>query len=483
MSIQPLLRKKSLLLSAILIIALLLAAAVIILHHIDTTSPLSQSNMRTDDGLMDTDLARLSDESYESVLLSMHSSAGFSEEDFFYFRGLDTLVASHALQGTEELSAYLDCILSSGNPVNHIYLCLDPELLWLDARKSSLRWNRRLQKNLYSYIKTHPEITFEVLLPYPYIEYWLDLTDKDFNTLLTIYSSLVNGLCAYPNTKTFFPGVEYWLMVNPDNYENTIFDANDIITQKLFLFTFCDSKYEITASNADSYWNTLRERVYLETISPTVYPDLSNWNLAFFGDSVFANFPGSYGIPGYMEGLSGAATCNYAIGGSRASSFPVAAAEFLEDAATPSGNSEEKLCFIIQYGLNDYFTGAPVENPEDPYDAASYKGGLRTGISRLQAAFPQADFLIITPTHTSLFEKGSTVMSEEGDVLSAYARAAVEVAEELGVYYLDNYNDFIITEDNLEVYVSDGVHPNELGRLTIAAEIMDFINERMEQKD
>lgn len=479
MSIQPLLRKKRLLLSVILIFVLLLAATVIIIHYIDITSPLSQSNMQTDDGLMNADLARLSDESYESVLLSMHSSAGFSEEDFVSFRGLDTLVTSHALLGTEELSAYLDCILSSGNPVSHIYLCLDPELLWLDARKNSSQWNLRLQENLYNYIEAHSEITFEILLPYPYIEYWLKLKEKDFNTLITIYSALVNGLCAYPNTKTFFPGVEYWLMVNPDNYENTVFEANDVITQKLFLFTFCDGCYQITSANADSYWNTLQEIVARETASPTVYPNLSNWHLVFLGDSVFANFPGSYSIPGYVEGLSGAVTCNYAIGGSCASSFPEAADRVSEEEAVLS-DSGEKICFIIQYGLNDYFSGAPVDNPKDSYDTASYKGGLRTGISRLQTAFPQAEFLIITSTHTGVFERGTAVMSREGDVLSAYARAAVEVAEELGIYYLDNYNDLIITDDNLELYLSDDIHPNELGRLVIAEKIMNFINERME---
>lgn len=429
---------------------------------------------------MDADLARLADESYESVLLSMHSSVGFSEEDFAIYCGLDTLIASHALLTTDELSTYFDCILGSDNPVNHIYLCLDPELLWLDAHKRSSQWNRMLQENLYSYIEAHPEITFEIMLPYPYIDYWLNLKEEDFNTLLTIYSALVDGLCAYSNTMTFFPGKEYWLMVNPDNYENTVFEANSIITQKLFLFTFCDGVYRITSENMESYWNTLRDVVARETASRTEYPDLSHWCMVFFGDSVFANFPGSYGIPGYIEGLSGAVTYNYAVGGTGSSLFSRAVSLFLEDEpALPEG----RLCFIIQYGFNDYFNGVPVENPDDPDDTASYKGALRTGISRLQTAFPHADFLIITPTHTSFFENGTAVNGEKGDVLSAYAQAAVETATELGVYYLDNYNDFIITGDNLELYVRDGVHPNEFGRLTIAAEIMNFIKDRMEHTD
>lgn len=477
---QPMRQRKYVLLSVILLGVLLLAAATIVIYHIRTVSPLSSSNKQTDDGLMDADLARLADESYESVLLSMHSPAGFSEEDFVLYRGLDTLIASHALLTADEFSAYFDCILDSGNPVNHIYLCLDPELLWLDAHKRSSQWNRRLQENLYSYIEAHSEITFEIMLPYPYIDYWLDLKEEDFNTLLSLYAALVEGLCAYSNTRTFFPGNEYWLMVNPDNYENTVFEANGIVTQKLFLYTFCDGVYRITSENMESYWNTLRDIVERETASRTEYPDLSHWCIVFFGDSVFANFPGSYGIPGYIEGLSGAATYNYAKGGTDTSSFSGAVSRFLEEKpALPDG----RLCFIIQFGFNDYFNGIPVKNPDDPDDTASYKGALRTGISRLQTAFPQADFLIITPTHTSFFENGTAVTSEEGDVLSAYAQAAVEAATELGIYYLDNYNDFIITEDNLELYVRDGVHPNEFGRLTIASEIMNFIRDCMEHTD
>lgn len=477
---QSMQRRKYVLLTVILIGTLLLTAAAIVIYHIRSVSPLSSSNKRIDDGLMDADLARLTDESYESVLLSMHSPAGFSEEDFVFYRGLDTLIASHALLTTGEFSAYFDCILGSGNPVNHIYLCLDPELLWLDAYKRSSQWDRRLQKNLYSYIEAHSEITFEIMLPYPYIDYWLNLKEEDFNTLLGLYSALVDGLGAYSNTRTFFPGTEYWLMVNPDNYESTVFEANDIVTQKLFLYTFCDGVYRITSENMESYLNTLREVVARETASRTEYPDLSHWCMVFFGDSVFANYPGSYGIPGYIEGLSGAATYNYAAGGTGASSFPGAISRFLEDEPTlPDG----RLCFIIQFGFNDYFNGVPVENPDYPDDTASYKGALRTGISSLQTAFPQADLLVITPTHTSFFENGTAVMSEEGDVLSVYARAAVETATELGAYYLDNYNDFIITGDNLDLYVGDGIHPNELGRLTIAAEIMNFIKNCMEHTD
>lgn len=478
MSRNPLHPKKYILLMVILSFALLSAVAAVIVYT-RSASLLSQDNIRQDDGRMKEDLERLAAESYESVLLSMHSTAGFSEEDFKYYRGLDTLITSHALLSAEELSSYLNCILGSGNPINHIYLCLDPELLWADARKQSSRWDSLLRKNLYRYIEENSDITFEILLPYPYIHYWLNLKEKDFNTILTTYSSLVSGLSVYSNTRIFFPGMEYWLMVNPDNYDHSCFEANAIVTQKLFLYTFCDGVYQITPENMDTCWDTLRSIVIRETTTPTEYPDLSDWCVVFFGDSVFANYPGSYGIPGYMEGLSGAATRNYAVGGTSSAAFPGAVKAFLEETASLPF-AQEKICFIIQYGLNDYFTGANVENPDNPFDTSSYQGALRTGITTLRSVYPQAGFLLVTPTHISLFENGTAVMSETGDVLSAYVEAAEETAAELNVYCMDNYNDSVITADNLDLYISDGVHPNELGRLTIASDFMNFIHSHME---
>ena len=53
-------------------------------------------------------------------------------------------------------------------------------------------------------------------------------------------------------------------MVNPDNYTGTFFDANEIITQKIFLSVFCDSLYQITPENEDSCWTSLRELIARE---------------------------------------------------------------------------------------------------------------------------------------------------------------------------------------------------------------------------
>lgn len=457
-------------------------------------------NIRINDGRMEADLERLSGETYDSILISMHSSEPFSEEDFASLCGLDTVVASHTLMNTEELSEYLDCILGSGNTLSNVYLCLDPELLWINALEKTENWEHSLTAGLYSYINDNPGISFEILLPYPHISYWLAFKQEDLDTLLSVYLALINELSAYPNAKTFFPGVEEWLIINPGNYDISFFDASEIVTNRLFRYIFCDSAYRITPENETLFLDSLLSVVERERNAPTHYPDLSDWCIVFLGDSVLGNYTGSLSIPGYISGLSDALSCNFAVGGTTATfrsengkDFPNIIDRILTEHTTvqngrdvfASGETDaedlsgKKLCFVINYGFNDYFTGAPVEDPQNPGNITSYKGSLRTGISRLQAVFPDACYIIMSPTHTARFSNGTETGSEAGDIFPAYIKAAQELAAEMNIYFQDNYYDFVVTEENLDVYLSDGCHPNEKGRLAIAVSLMHFIEENV----
>ena len=142
------------------------------------------------DGKMAAELAQLSEGTYDSVLLSMHSTQSFQEEDFSVFLNQDALIASHCILDLAELSDYLDCVFRSGNGISHVYLSLDPELLWNAAGGNSRSWSRSLSEYLYPYIEAHPDVPFEALLPYPYIDYWLSFSEKKLDSLLTLYRSL-----------------------------------------------------------------------------------------------------------------------------------------------------------------------------------------------------------------------------------------------------------------------------------------------------
>lgn len=478
-----------------LAVVLAVIAAFILLSNMQNS--FSGNNPQKDDGKMAGDLNRLSTESYEAVLLSMHSTEYFREEDFVRYRGLNTLVASHAILNTKEYSQYLECIFRSANSVSALYLCPDPELLWTAADQKPDSWERNLAEDLFSHINAHPEVSFSVLLPYPYIGYWTELDPEKLDILLERYRLLLDGLYACPNVRVFFPGAENWLTLNPGNYTDTLFDANEIITQSIFLHVFCDENYEITPESEDNYIARLLDTVAGEKNSSVCRADLSDWCLVFFGDSVLGNYSGSFSIPGYVNGLSGASVYNYAVGGTPASysgedivSFPHILDRFLAEEVTslengfrftPNGVPEEelshkKLCFLINYGFNDYFNGAPVENPEDPYDIRTFKGSLRTCITTLQEKFPDSCQILITPTHTRLFDCGMEINGEKGDIFSAYIYASMEVASETGTYLLDNYS-FIASEQDMDAYLADGCHPNETGRLILGCRIVRFLEE------
>lgn len=436
----------------------------------------SDVNPQTDDGMMEADMARIVGEEYDSVMLSMHSTKYIYAEDFSYFMAMDTLVASHSILDTKELSRYLDGILDSGNPVTSLTLGLDPELLWNDARHKEDVWEKKMEKGLYSYVREHPEISFAVILPAPYIGYWTGFEEGKLDTLLTVYRRLVDELSVYGNVKIQFPGCERWIMINPDNYEAPLFDTNEYITKMILLYTWCDRFAPITPENKEDIWNALCETIEAEKNRTEEYPDLSGLHIVFFGDSVLANYPGSSSIPGYVTGLSGATFENHAVGGSSAvDEFSDALDSFFEEGKEMP--ADKRLCFVIEYGLNDYFSGLPVEDALNPDSGETYTGALRSGISRLQEAYPEAEIILMTPAHIGSFDKGMQATNEEKNVLADYVEAAKETAREMGLHVIDNYDDLVITSENQAEYLLDGIHPNEEGRVEIALHIIEVLGE------
>lgn len=126
---------------------------------------------------------------------------------------------------------------------------------------------------------------------------------------------------------------------------------------------------------------------------------------------------------------------------------------------------------MINYGLNDYFYGVPLES-HDRYDTGSYAGALRAGIKALQEAYPQAEILLMSPHFSINFNFGKDVRGEFGGNLEAYADTAVSVAKEMNIEMLDNFRELGISEANWEVYQTDGTHPNEKGRFILGEKIV-----------
>lgn len=433
------------------------------------------------------DLKQISQESYDSIFLSMHSSVGYTKENFLTYSALNTFVSSYEIRSMEELQRYLEKAFSSDNEISNVFLLLDPVMIRSSCGQDDSEWDTALQNGLFIFADTHPDINFQILLPYPSLAYWADMEQTAVDAALAIYGKFVEDAYEHANIRTYYMGFENWLLVNPDNYISD-FEANDVVTRTIYLSCFCDNINQITPINGEILFDMFREQVIAERTSPAVYPDLSDCCFIFFGDSIMAAGEGTVTTPGYITGFSHAATYNYAVGGTSACHFPDAMSRFLSEECVkkedgtfrfaPEGRnlSDKKLYFFLLYGANDYFGGNAVDNLTDPYDPSTYAGSLRNNLREYMPLFPDAQFIIMTPNYTGYYSNGTERMSDVGGILTEYVEAAISVAEEFGIPSIDNYHGLGIDDSNLMRYTADGCHPNENGRVLMAKRLIAFVD-------
>lgn len=136
---------------------------------------------------------------------------------------------------------------------------------------------------------------------------------------------------------------------------------------------------------------------------------------------------------------------------------------------------------IIMHGLNDFYSGVPIYNAEDPLDEYSFTGALRSSLTALRKANPDMRILLVTPTYTWHLQSGLTCEEFNGGygIQEDYIETEIEVAEELGIELIDVYHDLFPHEkwEDWELYTFDGLHPNETGREWLTGIICEYLRE------
>lgn len=235
-----------------------------------------------------------------------------------------------------------------------------------------------------------------------------------------------------------------------------------------------------------------------------------------FGDSVYGNVRDESSIPGLLGGLLGKTVYNAAFGGTCASrqddggrldysgdslSFAalakaVYAGDFgVQQTIRPTQDVTyyfvsaidglESIDFsavetvIIGYGLNDYYTGAPLDNEADAMDESTFAGALRKSLTALRSVNPDMRLVLVTPTYNWLLEGRLTCEEYNAGygILEDYVETEIRVAEELGVEIIDLYHDFFPHEtwEDWELSTFDGLHPNEETRVLMAERIAEYL--------
>lgn len=446
------------------------------------------------DRIREEDIAVLLEGDYEAVLLSMYTPEFFDADEFGHFLGISTIQAFHPFVNLADIGDYLEQSFSNSDMLTRIYIGLDPfEVSRLYRHHASL-YGKDYEKYLTQYAQAHNNVLFELLVPAYSLDYMRSLSDNELTELINAYRTLVDLYVLYDNVVIYFLGYEEWLIANPGNYVSPV-NCNPSVLRTIVAYTLRDNEYVLTSENREERFTCMRE---LMQYSPVSYPDLSQWCMVFLGDSIFEYNAGSRSVSGVVEGLSGAQVYNCSKGGTSAAEDPEKelslnrmTARFLKqdtDGLDEDNNflvglrnymreshDDKKYCFVLEFGLNDYFNGCPVENPEDSYDIRSYAGALRTGISTLKEAYPDAEILVLAPTYTAFFSGGTERNSAVGGILTDYVDAAVRVAEIMGVHCINNYADSGINAENQAQYLSDGCHPNDTGAFLLGTGIIEYI--------
>lgn len=241
-------------------------------------------------------------------------------------------------------------------------------------------------------------------------------------------------------------------------------------------------------------------RYYLKSNAENInsYEKISDWNIVFLGDSITGLDKTSTSIPNIIHILSEANTFDLGIGGMAATTNETekynldVLVHALIEKNTNLWNEEEKftrefkrfvneyeetekICFVINYGLNDYFKGYEVEDTEDYNNVETYAGALINGIDLLKSAYPYSKIVLMSPTYIYDYEQGTKVNSEVGSVLSDYLRVSEKIANQKKVYFKNNYRDLNINRSNYAMYIDDEVHFNGKGRWIFAKQLMTYL--------
>lgn len=444
------------------------------------------------------DIAALASGDYECLLLSMYPTASFASETFSYYRGISTIKAEHRFETISDISNYLSTALDTNQQLTNIYIGLDASAISAQYYFHASLYHKEYQKKLLPIISANPQISFEILLPYYSCDYWNTLSDSRQAEWINSYRNFVNIFSEYSNVTIYFLGFEEWLICNPGNYDAPD-SCNSDITSFLLALTFRDNHYQLTTDNMEQRFSALESVI----ANPSPFLDLSDYNIVFFGDSVIGNYTNNLSIPGVVQALSGAHTFNIGLGGSSATmdQDPSQASlntivdaflakdkdsldpdeqpymglqTYLEYMVSESTKENMRTCFVINYGLNDYFWGERIAS-ENPFDIYTYKGSLRSAVTKLQKTYPDSIILLTTPNFCTYFKNGTELQSNVGGQLTDYADAVLELSEELGVCCLDNYHNLGINATNHGEYLADGCHPNEKGRYLIGQHILQAI--------
>ena len=421
----------------------------------------------------------LEEDGYEGALYSNYELTYFAEEDFLTYRGLKVYTEYEDYINLTDLVKDVKGDISENRSLKEIYICMNPvnETDALD--------------DLIHLVKKKDDVTFEILLSAPLLKDLAERTEEERSDYFDAISYLLAGLKECQNAYVYYVGNQEWLVINRAHYETEL-GFNETIADKMLCATFCDRLYTITEASLAEHRAETEKLLEQYERGVYTYPDLSDYQLVFLGDSIMGNYKGSYSIPGMIAGLTGAQAFNCGEGGVCAaktedsgwSAYRMAMG-ISDEGTRPLSDkgqytkgvelfvtdydSEKNTHIFIEFGINDFLKQTPLGSSANTETETEYYGALRMTVERLRKDYPQADICILTPTYVIPEEESEYTLEE-------YVLAATAVAEDLGITYIDMNTLMGIEKEAYVAYLEDECHLNEAGRLAYANVLIDYLN-------
>lgn len=236
--------------------------------------------------------------------------------------------------------------------------------------------------------------------------------------------------------------------------------------------------------------------------------DENRLQLVFLGDSILDGYRNETGIA-YLTGVNcNADVYNLSMGGTTAALTTYESAEFGNWSSRSLQGVVHAICgnikpdilngyqagevfascdfnktdyFIIEYGMNDFLSGIPLNDDDDFYDEYTYVGALRIAVNALKKAYPDAVIVLCSPNYAQFWGSNGAYLGDGnmvnngGGTLAEYYRVCGNVSADMQTLFLDAYEGIGLDTYTADDYLEDGIHLSVKGRAKYAQKLSEVI--------
>lgn len=389
-----------------------------------------------------------------SLFLSEYATNAFSGDYFEHFTGESLFFPKYNLN-VEKMANCLESAFAINDEINTVWILIDP----FNTEYSLTEKDTNTQlNNLCNLFKMHNDTHFNVFLYSPSSYVWNDELNR-IDDIIESYQAVILKLSELSNTTISFPGYKEWWLANKALFASPTMDEDTIIN---LIANWIAGNNLVDSNSLPEITESLKS--HCEKYRNTVYDDLSDYKIVFFGDSIIGNYHDVTGISALTSSLCSIKTVNKAVGGTNATH------QFVPEVINYFKETTEKSDFyLINFGFNDYSQFLPLDGPE------SYNQGLTDGISEIRKNDPDAKIIIAAPFY-SFYELTSEEKLMIAGSLNDFANECEKIAHENECYFINFYSELDFeAKENAASYFEDQVHLNEYGRLLYTQILVTYL--------